>query len=428
MDKYNIIKDLLGFIDNSPLNYFAVENSKNLLKENSFVELKDNEKWKLKRGGKYFIDREGTALIAFSVGDDLRKGFDIIGSHTDSPTFKIKTKAEMTKNGFLKLNVEAYGGMIVSTWLDRTLSLAGKVVFEDGDKLKSKLVKIDRDLLTIANCAIHINRDLNSAYKYNIQDELSPILALVEDDFEKNGFLQKLIADEIGIDYKSIVDLDLALFDRQKGSILGANNEFIQVGRLDNLASVHQSIRALVESENNKFNVCVLNDNEEIGSRTRAGAQSPFLDEVLERISLNLGYDKEDYMIAISNSYLISADLAHSIHPNYTSLYDPTNNTRINKGIAIKIASNGAYSTNIETRARFLKHAQNVGANVQTFHNRSDKVGGSTIGPIVSAKSGIKSIDVGTPILAMHSIREFAGVEDHIKAIEIFKDFYNKKY
>lgn len=428
MDKYNIIKDLLEFIDNSPLNYFAVENSKNLLKENGFTEVKEEEKWDLKKGGKYFVTRDDTALIAFSVGDDLRKGFDIIGSHTDSPTFKIKTNGEITNNGFLKLNVEAYGGMIVSTWFDRTLSLAGKVIFEKDGKINSKLVKIDRDLLTIANCAIHINRELNSGYKYNMQDELSPIISLVEDNFKKEGFLQKLLADEIGLDYKDILDFDLALYDRQKGTILGANEEFIQVGRLDNLASVHQSLRALVESDNKKFNVCVLNDNEEIGSRTRAGAQSPFLDEVLERISLNLGYDREDYMIAIANSYLISADLAHSIHPNYASLFDPTNNTRINKGIGIKVASNGAYSTSVETRARFLKHAKNVGANIQTFHNRSDKVGGSTIGPIVSAKSGIKSIDVGTPILAMHSIREFGGVDDHVDAIKIFKDFYNNKY
>lgn len=428
MDKYNIIKDLLEFIDNSPLNYFAVENSKNLLKENGFEEIKEEEKWNLKREGKYFVTRDDTSLIAFSVGDDLRKGFDIIGSHTDSPTFKIKTNGEMTNKGFLKLNVEAYGGMIVSTWFDRTLSLAGKVVFEKEGTINSKLVKIDRDLLTIANCAIHINRELNSGYKYNMQDELSPIISLVEDNFKKDGFLQKLIADELGLDYKSIIDLDLSLFDRQKGSILGANKEFIQVGRLDNLASVHQSLRALVESDNKKFNVLVLNDNEEIGSRTRTGAQSPFLDEVLERIAINLGYDREDYMIAIANSYLISADLAHSIHPNYPSLFDPTNNTRINKGIGIKVASNGAYSTSIETRARFLKHAKNVGAKVQSFHNRSDKVGGSTIGPIVSAKSGIKSIDVGVPILAMHSIREFGGVDDHIDAIKIFKDFYNNKY
>lgn len=428
MDKYNISKDLLEFIDNSPINYFAVKNSKKILKENDFVEIREDEKWKLEKGGKYYVERDNTSLIAFSVGDDLREGFDIIGSHTDSPTFKIKTNGEMTNKGFLKLNVEGYGGMIVSTWLDRTLSLAGKVVFSKKNKLKSKLVNIDKDLLTIANSAIHINRDLNSGYKYNMQDELSPIIALVEDDFEKEGFLQKLLAKYIEIDYKDIIDFDLCLYDRQKGAIIGANDEFIQVGRLDNLASVYQSIRALVESENKKFNVCVLNNNEEIGSRTRTGAQSPFLDEVLERIAINLGYDREDYMIALSNSYLISADLAHSIHPNYVNLYDPTNNTRINKGIAIKVASNGAYSTNIETRARFLKHAKNTKSKVQNFHNRSDKVGGSTIGPIVSAKSGIRSIDVGTPILAMHSIRELGGVDDQLDAIKIFIDFYNNKY
>ncbi|MBS5988752.1 M18 family aminopeptidase [Anaerococcus hydrogenalis] len=428
MNTKEIINDLIEFIDNSPVNYFAVKNSIELLEKNDFKKLEENEKWKLEKGGKYFVSRDDTALIAFSVGDDPRKGFDIIGSHTDSPTFKIKSNPEMTSNGFLKFNVEGYGGMIVSSWFDRDLSLAGKLVYEDKGEFKSKLIKIDKDLLTIANCAIHINRDLNSGYKYNMQDELSPIIKTIEDDFKKDGYLQKLLAKEIGIDYKDIIDFDLALFDRQKGSIMGSDDEFIHIGRLDNLASVHQSLTALINSKNEKFNICVLNDNEEIGSGTRAGAKSPFLDQVLERIVMNLGYDREDYFIALSNSYLISADLSHSIHPNYSNLFDSTNNTRINMGIGIKVASNGAYTTNIETRKRFLRHAKNVGAKVQTFHNRSDKVGGSTIGPIVSSKSGIKSIDVGTPILAMHSIRELGGVKDHIEAIKIFEDFYNNKY
>lgn len=428
MKTNEIINDLMEFIDNSPINYFAVKNSIELLEKNDFRKLEENEKWKLEKGGKYFVSRDDTALIAFSVGDDPRKGFDIIGSHTDSPTFKIKSNPEMTSNGFLKFNIEGYGGMIVSSWFDRDLSLAGKLVYEDKGEFKSKLIKIDKDLLTIANCAIHINRDLNSGYKYNMQDELSPIIKTIEDDFKKDGYLQKLLAKEIGIDYKDIIDFDLALFDRQKGSIMGSDDEFIHIGRLDNLASVHQSLTALINSKNEKFNICVLNDNEEIGSGTRAGAKSPFLDQVLERIVMNLGYDREDYFIALANSYLISADLSHSIHPNYSNLFDSTNNTRINMGIGIKVASNGAYTTNIETRKRFLRHAKNVGAKVQTFHNRSDKVGGSTIGPIVSSKSGIKSIDVGTPILAMHSIRELGGVKDHIEAIKIFEDFYNNKY
>lgn len=427
MNRNKIINDLIEFIDESPVNYFAVKNSINILERNNFKELKENEKWKLEKGGKYFVNRDDTALIAFSVGDDPRKGFDIIGSHTDSPTFKLKSNSEISSNGFLKFNVEGYGGMIVSSWFDRDLSLAGKVIFEKNGCLKSKLVKIDKDLLTIANCAIHINRELNSGYKYNMQDELSPIIKTIEDDFKKEGFLQKLLAEEIGVDEKEIIDFDLALFDRQKGSIMGSDSEFIHIGRLDNLASVHQSLTALINSKNEKFNMCVLNDNEEIGSRTRTGASSPFLDEIMERIVMNLGYDREDYFIALSNSYLISADLSHSIHPNYSNLFDENNNTRINKGIGIKVAYNGAYTTNVETRARFLRHAKNVGAKIQIFHNRSDKVGGSTIGPIVSSKSGIKSIDVGTPILAMHSIRELGGVDDHIEAIKIFEDFYNNK-
>ena len=427
MNRNKIINDLIEFIDESPVNYFAVKNSINILERNNYKDFIENDKLMLLNCWKYFVNRDDTALIAFSVGDDPRKGFDIIGSHTDSPTFKLKSNSEISSNGFLKFNVEGYGGMIVSSWFDRDLSLAGKVIFEKNGCLKSKLVKIDKDLLTIANCAIHINRELNSGYKYNMQDELSPIIKTIEDDFKKEGFLQKLLAEEIGVDEKEIIDFDLALFDRQKGSIMGSDDEFIHIGRLDNLASVHQSLTALINSKNEKFNMCVLNDNEEIGSGTRTGASSPFLDEIMERIVMNLGYDREDYFIALSNSYLISADLSHSIHPNYSNLFDENNNTRINKGIGIKVAYNGAYTTNVETRARFLRHAKNVGAKIQIFHNRSDKVGGSTIGPIVSSKSGIKSIDVGTPILAMHSIRELGGVDDHIEAIKIFEDFYNNK-
>ncbi|MDU6065122.1 MAG: M18 family aminopeptidase, partial [Anaerococcus sp.] len=188
MNRKQIINDLIEFIDNSPVNYFAVKNSIEILEKNNFKKLEENEKWKLEKGGKYFVSRDDTALIAFSVGDDPREGFDIIGSHTDSPTFKIKSNPEMTSNGFLKFNVEGYGGMIVSSWFDRDLSLAGKVVFYEEGEFKSKLVKIDRDLLTIANCAIHINRDLNSGYKYNMQDELSPIIKTIEDDFKKEGY------------------------------------------------------------------------------------------------------------------------------------------------------------------------------------------------------------------------------------------------
>ena len=427
MKSIEFIKDLIGFIDASPLNYFAVENSKNILLENNFKQLDEKEKWSLEKGGKYFVTRDDTALIAFTVGEDIKEGFDIIGSHTESPTFKIKSNPEMTGNGYLRLNTEVYGGPIFSTWLDRTLSIAGKVSFEEGGKIKSKLINFDKDLLTIANPAIHMNREANKGYAYNQQEDLLPILKTVKEDFEKEGYLQKLIGEEFGIDPKSILAMDLALYDRQKGSIIGADEDMYQVGRIDNLGAVHASIHALVDSKNDKFNVLILNDNEEIGSRTRTGAFSPFLKDVLERISFLMGYDTEDFKIAMANTYIVSADQAHAIHPNFAKYSDPTNVVKMNQGLVIKVAANGAYTSGIVSTPRIVSLARKNGANIQFFHNRSDKQGGSTIGPIASSTLGIKSIDVGEPILGMHSVRETGGVEDHLAAYEIYKAFYDNK-
>lgn len=427
MKSLEFVKDLIRFIDASPLNYFAVENSKKILLENNFKQLDETEKWSLEKGGKYFVTRDDTALIAFTIGDDIREGFDIIGSHTESPTFKIKSNPELTGNGYLRLNTEIYGGPILSTWLDRTLSLAGKVAFEEDGKIKTNLVDFDRDLLTIANPAIHMNREVNKGYSYNPQKDLLPILGTIKDDFEKDGYLQKLVADQISVDPKSILSMDLALYDRQKGSIIGADNDIYQVGRIDNLGAVHASIRALVDSKNEKFNVLILNDNEEIGSRTRTGAFSPFLKDILERMSFLLGYDLEDFKIAMANTYIVSADQAHAIHPNFTEYSDPTNIVKMNEGLVIKIAANGAYTSGIVSTPRIEAIARKTGAKIQYFHNRSDKQGGSTIGPIASSSLGIKSIDVGEPILGMHSIRETGGVEDHLGAYEIYKAFYDTK-
>lgn len=427
MKSLEFVKDLIEFIDASPLNYFAVENSKSILLENKFVQLDETEKWSLEKGGKYFVTRDDTALIAFIVGDDIKKGFDIIGSHTESPTFKIKSSPEITGNGYLRLNTEIYGGPIFSTWLDRTLSLAGKVSYEDEGEIKSKFVNFDRDLLTIANPAIHMNREVNKGFSYNPQEHLIPILKTVKDDFEKEGYLQKLVGEELGIDPKSILAMDLGLYDRQKGSIIGADQDMYQVGRIDNLGAVHASLHALVDSKNEKFNVLILNDNEEIGSRTRTGAFSPFLKDVLERISYLLGYDTEDFKIAMANTYIVSADQAHAIHPNFPQYSDPTNIVKMNEGLVIKVAANGAYTSGIVSMPRLVNLARKNEAKIQTFHNRSDKQGGSTIGPIASSSLGIKSIDVGEPILGMHSIRETGGVEDHLAAYEIYKAFYDEE-
>ena len=423
MKSLEFSKDLIKFIDESPVSYYAVKNAADVLREKGFVELKENEKWEIRPSGKYFVVRDGTALFAVDLGEDLRDGFDIIGSHTESPTFKLKSRPEIGAHGYLKLNVEVYGGMIYSTWLDRTLSLAGKVVYEKDGRLSSSLINIDRDLLTIPNAAIHMNRTVNKDFAINPQDNLYPLVKTIKEKAEADGFIQNLLAEELKVEACDIIDYDLALYDRQKGAII---NDMYQVGRIDNLGSVHASLRAFVDSKSTKTNCLILNDNEEIGSRTRTGAFSPFLKDCLNRLILATGLTEEDYYIAIDNSYLISADQAHAIHPNFAQFSDPTNEVRMNEGLVIKIAANGAYTSSIETKARIIKIARDLGVNIQTFHNRNDKQGGSTIGPIAAAALGIKSIDVGEPILAMHSIRELGGVEDHYQAYQIYKRFYEE--
>lgn len=422
MNSLEFSKDLIKFIDNSPLNYFAVENAKNILIENGFKELKENEKWVLERGGKYFAIRNGTALVGFTVGDDLTKGFDIIGSHTDSPTFKVKSNAEISDSGYLKINIEPYGGMIYSTWTDRTLSLAGKVSYKENGEIKTGLVNIDKDLLTIANPAIHMNREANKGFEINPQNHLYPIIETIEENFEA-GFIENLLAEELGINKDSILDFDLGLYDRQKGAII---NNMYQIGRIDNLGSVHASLMAFADSKVSKNNVLILNDNEEIGSRTPTGAFSPFLRDTLKRLCISQDLDEEDFYISLANSYLISADQAHAVHPNFKEYHDPTNPIKMNGGLVIKTAANGAYSSNIDSNARLIDLANSIGCKIQKFHNRNDKQGGSTIGPIASTELGIISIDVGEPILAMHSIRELGGIEDHYDAYKIYKAFYEK--
>lgn len=424
MNSLEFSKDLLEFIDKSPLNYFAVKNASSILEDNGFKKLLENERWELKEKGKYYVTRNDSALIAFTVGDDLTKGFDIIGSHTDSPTFKLKSNPEISEEGYLKFNIEPYGGMIYYTWLDRPLSLAGKVSYKQKDKIVSKLLNIDKDLLTIASAAIHMNRNVNKGFEFNPQNHLYPIIKTVEENFKK-GYLQELLAKELGIESSTIIDYDLGLYDRQKGSII---NNMYQVGRIDNLGSVHASLRAFCDSKNIKNNILVLNDNEEIGSRTSTGAFSPFLRDTLKRLADNRGLDDEDFYVALANTYLISADQAHASHPNFKEYNDPTNPIRMNHGLVIKTAANGAYSSSIESNARLIDLANSIGANIQKFHNRNDKQGGSTIGPIASTGLGITSIDVGEPILAMHSIRELGGIEDHLEAYKIYKAFYERDF
>ncbi|MDO4690308.1 MAG: M18 family aminopeptidase [Fusobacterium sp.] len=428
MNKQNLAKHLMKFIDASPSNYFACINSKDLLLENGFTELFEDEKWKLKKGGKYFVVVNDSSFYAFTIGSKKldETGFKIAGSHTDSPSFLIKPNPEINKKDFVILNTEVYGGPIFYTWFDRPLSISGRVFIESKDPFKpiKKFLNYDKDLLIIPSLCIHQNREVNNGVAFNAQKETLPLISI---DNKKNFSLKKIIADYLNVKENTILSYDLTLYSREKACFLGINNEFISAGRLDNLAAVHAGLMALIDNKV-KTNTCVVAafDNEEIGSNTMQGADSPVLRTILERIAFSLELDDEEYERALSKSFLISTDAAHSIHPNYLEKSDPTNEPKLNAGPVIKMAANKAYITDGYSRAVIEKLAKDAKIPVQTFVNRSDLKGGSTIGPITQSQIKIPGIDMGNPLLSMHSVRELGGVDDHYNMYSLIGEFFKK--
>lgn len=424
-------KSLMNFIEDSPSSFHATKKVEEILCERGFKEIKLEETWSLEREGKYYIVKNKSAIIAFVIGkgEIQEDGFKLIGAHTDAPTFRIKPNSEMiVEDKYLKLNTEVYGGPILNTWFDRPLSLAGRVTIKTGNPLKPEelLVDMKKPLMIIPNLAIHMNRKVNEGIKINPQTDTLPLVSIIDGKFEKDGFLLRLIAEELDIKIENILDFELFLYSREKGSLVGFNEEFISIGRLDDLAMVHAGLYGFVDSQVSKgTNVLVCFDNEEVGSTTKQGAASPMLRTVLERITIALGKDKEDYYRALSQSFLISADMAHALHPNYTDKQDPTNRPVINGGVAIKTSANQSYTTDSLSSAIYEGICKSIRVPVQKFVNRSDERGGSTIGPISSTQLDIPSVDIGNPILAMHSIRELGGVLDHHYAYRSFKEFYS---
>ncbi|MCF6459609.1 M18 family aminopeptidase [Clostridium sp. Cult3] len=424
-------KSLMDFIQESPSSFHATSKVEEVLIEKGFKEIKLEDQWNLQKEGKYYIVKNQSALIAFVVGkgEVEEEGFRLIGSHTDAPTFRIKPNPEMTvENKYLKLNTEVYGGPIFNTWFDRPLSLAGRVTIKTDNPLEPEklLVNMKKPLMIIPNLAIHMNGKVNEGVKINPQTDTLPLVSMIDDKFEKDGFLLKLIAEELDIKVEDILDFELFLYDTEEGSLVGLNEEFISIGRLDDLAMVHAGLYGLVDSQvSQATNVLVCFDNEEVGSTTKQGAASPMLRTALERIALALGKDREDYYRALSKSFLISADMAHALHPNYTGKQDPTNRPVINGGPTIKISARQSYTTDSLSSAIYEGICKSIGVPVQKFVNRSDERGGSTIGPISSTQLDIPSVDIGNPILAMHSIRELGGVLDHHYVYRSFKEFYS---
>lgn len=421
--KHTISKELIHFIDSSPSCFHAVKFMKDLLLQEQFIQLRENTKWHIQRGGRYFVVRNGSAIIAFTVPQQDFTGMRIMASHSDSPSFKIKENPELeAENHYIRLNVEGYGGMLCAPWFDRPLSIAGRVIIKNNEtgNLESRLVDVDRDLVMIPSLAIHLNREANKGYSYNIQKDMLPLYG----DISAKGTFLRTIADAGGIKEEDILGHDLFLYNRQKGSVWGASGEYISCPRLDDLQCAFASLKGFLTAPKQSFMTvhCVL-DNEETGSATKQGAASTFLYDTLTRAYRSLHMTEEDYLIHLADSFMISADNAHAVHPNYTDKADPSNRPFLNGGIVIKFNAGQKYCTDGISAAMFRDICQKAQVPVQTFTNRSDMAGGSTLGNISNTRVALNTVDIGLPQLAMHSPYETAGTNDTeylIKAAEKF--------
>ncbi len=423
-------QELIDFIHKSPSTYHVVNNIKEELNASGFQELDLREEWSIQKGGKYFTCKNGSSLFAFQIGNGEieEEGFQMICAHSDAPGFKIKPNPEIkVEDNYIKLNTEVYGGPILSTWMDRPLSIAGRVLVKSNDPLNPEhlYVKIDRSLMVIPNLAIHLNRSVNEGVELNKQKDMLPLLAMITEEMEKENCLVNLIAKELKIDATSIIDFDVNLFETEKGSIFGLNEEFISSPRLDDLAMAHAGLKALLATKGSeKTQMLAIFDNEEVGSVTKQGAGSPVLRHIMQRIIFKLGKNTEAFHRAIYSSFMISADMAHAVHPNIGEKHDPTNRPFINKGPVIKIHANQKYTTDGDSGAVFETLCKNADVPYQKFVNRSDLVGGSTLGNVSTGQVDIRTVDIGNPMFAMHSVRETGGVEDNYYVRKVFTHFF----
>ena len=407
------MKELLEFLNKSVNEYLAVKNIEEILKNEGFVKLNPSEKWNLENGGNYYVVKDQSSLIAFKMGSkDASRGFNIVASHLDSPCFKIKQNGVICVKNNTMLNTEVYGGPILATWFDRPLSIAGRVIVKENNKLVSKIVNVDKNLLVIPSAAIHLKKDVTT----NPQKDLLPLASLT-----KYESVNKLLEEVCGIDVDNIVSFDLSVYNKDQAKLVGVNEELILSPRIDNLECAFTSLKAFINAVNeNKVNVYASFNNEEVGSNTKQGADSTFLYDVLRRIVK----DEEEFNIALSNSFMVSADNAHAEHPNYMELSDPTNRVAMNQGIVIKHNANQRYTTDGISGAIMMMICDKAGVKYQHYSNRSDQRGGSTLGSISASHVSIPSVDIGLAQLAMHSANETAGALDAQYMIDALKVFY----
>ncbi len=435
---------LTDFMNASPVNFWAVETIKKQLTEAGYKEWKAAEPCPaVKSGDKLFVTKNGSAIFAFHIGkgDLAKSGMHIVSAHSDSPTFRVKPNAEMRcEGGLVKLNTELYGGAIMSTWMDRPLSLAGRVVVASDNITEPKvhLLRVERPIATIPNLAIHFNRQVNEGVALSKQKDMLPVLTAsplgnkLTSKEEKYGLLKALISDELGIDAEDILDFDLYLYDTTPAQCVGLRSELIQSGRLDDLSMAHAGLEALLaDVETPEVTKCLaIFDNEETGSHTKQGAGSPFFASLVQRLVAKQSTADtcfENYAMCIEQSFMISADNAHAWHPNYSEKYDPTNHPVMGGGPVIKYNAGQKYLSDAVGASVFLQACKRAGVQCQTFVNHSDVAGGSTLGNILSESFPVKGVDMGNPIWGMHSVRETASMEDHENCIKVFTEFYKTR-
>lgn len=425
MNDIEVSKELLEFIQSSPSMFHSVHTIQGYLDKAGFTYLSEKDAWKVEAGGAYYTIRNNSSIIAFKVGSELSDyHFQLTAAHGDSPTYKVKNVPELTGQGeYLCLDVEAYGGMIDSTWFDRPLTVAGRVLVQDGNTVTSKLLYIDKDILIIPNVAIHFNRQVNDGYKYNRQVDLCPLFSTGE---LKVGDFDKMIAAELGVKPEQILAKDLFLVNRQAPVIWGYKDEFVSTPKLDDLQCAFVTLKSFLASNNQKdVSVYCCFDNEEVGSNTKQGAMSTFLHDTLVRLNAALGKAADEYYQAVAKSFLVSCDNAHAVHPNHPEKTDAVNCAYMNKGIVLKEAANQKYTTDAFSRAVFTGICNKANVPVQTFANRSDSVGGSTLGNLSNTQVSLHAVDFGLAQLAMHSSYETAGTKDTAYAIACLTAFFD---
>ena len=410
-------QDLLDFIDASPSPWHAVHTCEARLTAAGFRRLDESERWSLVAGDRRYVVRGGSSIIAFIVGSQpaATTGLRLIGAHTDSPGLRLKPKPAEDAAGMVRLGVEVYGGPILATFADRDLSLAGRVNVRVPGGFESRLVHFAEPLLRLPNLAIHMNREVNeNGLKFNKQTELPLLLGVSEDGTNADARFRQPIAAQLGVEPADLLTWELNAYDTQKGALWGVDREFVANSQLDNLASCHAALSALLATaEPAATCLCAFFDHEEVGSESATGAGGSFVQDVVARLASCAGLDVEDQRRMLARSFFISADMAHGWHPNFPAAYEPCHHALVNAGPVIKSNANQRYSTSAETAARFMAICEKAGVPCQQYAHRTDLGCGSTIGPIVASRLGIPSVDVGSPMWAMHSIRESAGVLDH---------------